>query len=330
MKNYFFCLKCLQSKIVQLFFILFIFSSCLSDKKDKTSTTISAEEVSKTEIKSEFNQKVTITTNAMDFNGPRELNSGWNTFEYKNNSANVHFFVIEKMPNNKTIENSKKEVVPVFKEGMDFFNDGKIQEGLEAFGKLPEWFSEVVFMGGPGLTSPGKTSINTVYLEPGYYVYECYVKMPNGKFHSTAGMIDFFEVKNNKTNIEEPKNTIDLVISSENGFTIKDSIYSGIQNFKVIFEEQQTYENFLGHDVHLVRLDKNANLKKLEEWMNWTNPEGFITPSPEAITFLGGTQEMPAGETSYFRAELKPGDYALIAEIPNSSEKGMLHTFHIE
>lgn len=329
MKNYLFCLKCSKAKI-GLLFILFIFSSCLSDKKDKTSTTTSAEEVSKTEIKSEINQKVTITTNAMDFNGPRELNSGWNTFEYKNKSSDVHFFVIEKMPDNKTIENSKKEVVPVFQEGMDFFNDGKIQKGIDAFGKLPEWYSEVVFMGGPGLTSPGKTSTNTVYLEPGYYVYECYVKMPNGQFHSTAGMIDFFEVKSNKTNIEEPKNTIELVISSENGFTIKDSLSKGIQNFKVIFREQQTYENFLGHDVHLVQLDESANLEKLEEWMNWTNPEGFITPSPEGVTFLGETQEMPAGETSYFSAELKPGDYAFIAEIPNSSEKGMLHQFRIE
>ncbi|SKB85840.1 hypothetical protein SAMN05660776_0132 [Salegentibacter holothuriorum] len=330
MKNYLFCLKCLQAKIGLLLFILFIFSSCLSDKKDKTNTSASAEEVSSTEIKSESNQKVTIITNAMDFNGPRELNSGWNTFEYKNNSSNVHFFVVEKMPDNKTIENSMKEVVPVFQEGMDFFNDGKVQEGVEVFGKLPEWFSEVVFMGGPGLTSPGTTSNNTVFLEPGYYVYECYVKMPNGQFHSTAGMIDFFEVKNNKTNIEEPKNTIDLVISSENGFILKDSLSPGIQNFKVIFKEQQTYENFLGHDVHLVRLDENANLEKLEEWMNWTNPEGFITPSPKGVTFLGGTQELPAGETSYFSAELKPGNYAFIAEIPNSSEKGMLHKFRIE
>ena len=329
MKNNFLFLNYLPAKIGQFIFIFFIFTSCLSDKKNKAETTLK-EETAKSELKPEISDKVTITTNSMDFNGPRELNSGWNNFEYKNNSSNVHFFVIEKMPESKTIENSKKEVVPVFQEGMDLFNEGKIQEGVKAFEKLPEWFSEVVFMGGPGLTSPGKTSNTTVYLEPGYYVYECYVKMPNGQFHSTAGMIDFFEVKNNKTNIKEPKNTIDLVISSENGFTLKDSLSPGVQNFKVIFKEQQTYENFLGHDVHLVQLDENANLEKLEKWMNWTKPEGFITPSPEGVTFLGGTQEMPAGETSYFSAELKPGNYAFIAEIPNSLDKKMLHKFRID
>lgn len=68
-------------------------------------------------------------------------------------------------------------------------------------------------------------------------------------------------------------------------------------------------------------------MKELESWMNWTDPKGLITPAPEGVTFLGGVNDMPAGRKGYFEAELTPGRYAFISEVPNSMSKNMLREF---
>ncbi len=47
------------------------------------------------------------------------------------------------------------------------------------------------------------------------------------------------------------------------------------------------------------------------------------------IVFLGGTNEMPAGTTSYFTVVLEPGNYAWVSEVPGSAEKGMLKPFTV-
>ena len=61
--------------------------------------------------------------------------------------------------------------------------------------------------------------------------------------------------------------------------------------------------------------------------MNWADPEGLIEPAPKAVTFMGGVNNMPKGNTGYFKATLEPGNYALISEVPNALSKNMLKTF---
>ena len=79
--------------------------------------------------------------------------------------------------------------------------------------------------------------------------------------------------------------------------------------------------------VHLVRVSDDLDLGELERWMDWSQPMGLQTPAP--AQFLGGTNEMPAGTTSFFTVTLEPGNYAWISEVPNSSEKGMLKLFSV-
>ncbi len=61
--------------------------------------------------------------------------------------------------------------------------------------------------------------------------------------------------------------------------------------------------------------------------MNWADPKGLIEPAPAGITFMGGTNDMPAGSKGYFHAELEPGNYVLISEVPAPSTKNMMKTF---
>lgn len=278
-----------------------------------------------------YGNVVEVQTEHMNFIMPDEILSGWTTFRYHNESHKTHFFLLEKMPvfegDQKGIEAYKEQIAPVFQDAMDLINEGKITEGFAEFNRLPAWASQVVYTGGMGLVAPGETAQTTLHLDPGLYVMECYVKT-NGRFHSVDGMVKEITVTEESSYASPPKKpTLYMTISSEGGIEIEGKLRPGLHTIAVNFKDQVVHENALGHDVHLVKLDRDTNLEGLEGWMNWINPQGLETPAP--ATFLGGVQEMPAGNTAYLHMVLKPGRYAWISEVPNPSSKGMLRTFTI-
>lgn len=295
---------------------LFI-QSCKSDKKEAQKEAVAIE-----------NEKVIeIITENMDFQMPDSIPSGWNTFRYKNLSTQTHFFLVDKYPEGKTSEDAEKLVAPVFDSAMKLIMEGKTEEGYAEFAKLPEWFSEVVFVGGSGLLSPNQIGETTLNLKPGKYIIECYVKMSNGIFHTSMGMTKDIVVSNTASGNDALTSDIDISISSTDGIVFNDSIRSGKHIFSVLYKDQIVHENFVGHDINLVMLDENADLEELENWMNWADPKGLIEPAPNAVTFIGGVNDMPEGNIGYFSANLEPGNYALISEVPNALSKNMLKTF---
>ncbi len=272
---------------------------------------------------------IEVVTGTMDFKTVNEIPSGWNTFRYENKSTETHFFLLDKMPDGKTIKDDRDEVIPVFQKGMDLINAGKPDEAQAEFGKLPEWIPGVVYSGGCGLVSPGQSCDVTLKLDPGYYVMECYVKNPAGVFHAAMGMTKELVVTDKDAGNSPPSADVEISISSTGGIDNPETIKKGKTTFSVYFKDQTVHENFVGHDVNLVKLKENYNPEELEKWMNWTDPKGLITPAPQNVIFLGGVNDSPAGSTGYFTADLEPGNYALISEVPDASEKGMLKTFAV-
>ena len=283
----------------------------------------------KEQVEPEKDTIIEIVTELMDFQSIDTIPSGWNTFKYLNNSNETHLFLLDKYPDGKTIVDTFREIIPPFQNGMDLINEGKPDEGYAEFNKLPAWFFEVVFSGGSGLVSPKKSSLTTLKLEPGYYLMECYVKMENGKFHTTMGMAKPIIVTNEDSGNIPPEATVDITISSTEGINYEGAIEKGEQVFAVHFKDQIAHEHFLGHDVNLVRLNEKADLEALEKWMDWSDPKGLIMPAPEGVIFMGGVNDLPAGRTGYFTAVFEPGTYALIAEVPKSLSKKMLKTFEV-
>ena len=74
---------------------------------------------------------------------------------------------------------------------------------------------------------------------------------------------------------------------------------------------------------------KRTDENELEAWMDWSDPKGLITPVPNGVTFLGGVNDMEAGNTGYFTVDLKPGKYAFISEVPKPKSKGLFKVFDI-
>jgi hypothetical protein len=306
-----------------LLLLLFIFSiNCKSDKSK-------ALDKKNIETPKEVTNVIEVITRSMEFQSVDTIPSGWNTFKYYNLSNETHFFLMDKYPEGKTIDDTIKEVGPPFANGMDLINQGKSEEGFAEFNKLPEWFFNVVFSGGSGLIGPKNTSITTIKLNPGYYIMECYVKMPNGKFHTSMGMAKPIIVTQEDSGNSPPTPDIEISISKNEGINYTGKLTKGEHTFSVYFKDQGPHEHFVGHDVNLVKLTNDADLTQLESWMNWSTPFGLKTPVPNGVTFLGGVNESPAGATGYFKATLNSGNYAFISEVPNSKEKGMLKTFSV-
>ena len=248
-------------------FILFGLAACKSDKKEEHSL-----EPARQETATIPNPFIDIVTEEMDFQMVDTIKSGWNLFRYNNKSPQTHFFMIDKYPEGKTVDTILAKVAPYFDEGMRLINEGNPEAGFAEFAKLPAWFSEVQFLGGSGLVSPGLTTTNQLYLEPGDYIMECYVKMSNGVFHTSMGMVKPFHVESAKSGTEEIVADIHLDISSVDGIVVNDSITSGEHVFEVYFKDQIVHENFVGHDVNLVKLDAGTDLAVLSSWMDWSNP----------------------------------------------------------
>jgi len=275
---------------------------------------------------------VVVIAKGLEFFAPKEVPSGWTTFRFLNKSSMTHFALIERMPEGIGIVEQQKQVASVFQQGMDLLNAGQVDAALEKFGELPEWFSQVVYKGGPGIVGPEGTAETTVHLEPGTYLMECYVKT-GGIFHSYSpwptryGMVREFTVTDRTSGGREPAATLRINISSEHGIQVEGDPVAGEHIVAVHFVDQLAHENFVGHDVHLARLKDDTDLEQLAIWMDWSEPSGLETPAP--VEFMGGVNEMPAGETGYIHVRLEPGRYAWVAEVPHSMQKGMLKTFAV-
>ena len=300
---------------------LIMFSCKLDTKKDQG--TAEAEEPTK-----EVGFRV--TTKSMEFQCADTIAAGWNTIFYENLSTEPHFILLDKYPVGKSIVDTKRDVLPPFDEGMELIMEGKNDEAMEAFGKLPDWFSEIIFSGGTGMISPKNTATSHVNFKPGYYIMECYVKMPDGKFHSSMGMIkELWVVESENTN-KPPKPDVLIELSSESGISYEGPLSVGKTVFEVKYLDQIVHENFVGHDLSLVHMDPESDVEALETWMNWATPDGLMSSKlPSGMTFLGGTNDAPAGSVHYFEADLKPGNYAFISEVPNAKAKGMLQIFTV-
>lgn len=309
--------------------LILLLLTLIGCKNEKNPEQISEEIVEVGEIIQEPKNVIDIVTRSMEFISVDTISSGWNTFRYDNKSNETHFFLLDKYPEGKTVENTIADVAPVFEEGMDLINEGKSEEGFATFSKLPEWFGKIIFSGGSGLIAPKHTTMTTVKLEPGYYIMECYVKMPNGKFHTMMGMAKPLIVLDNDSGNQPPEPTVNITLSVEEGISYNKAITKGKQIFSVFVKDQKQHENFMWHDLNLVKLEAHASEEALEAWMNWSDPKGLITPVPSGVTFLGGVNDMSAGNTGYFYADLTPGKYAFISEVPNTKSKGLFKVFEI-
>lgn len=255
---------------------------------------------------------------------------GWVDVVLDNETEHAHFVYLAKLPqaaidaagDADLLAFYVEQVTNPFQGFMDLFAGETPRHPIV----FPEWFPAVQAAGGVGLTSASTRAASTLYLPPGTYVAECYVKDGDNEFHSYNGMIELLRVEPGNGG-REPTPTVTVGVSGD-GISAPDRLRPGRHTVGVTFEDAAVYANLVGHDVHLVRID-GATTDDVSAWMDWRDPVVGLIDDATPGTFLGGVQEVAAGlldesGRAYAHVVLPPGKYAWVAEVPTPLDSGFL------
>jgi len=179
----------------------------------------------------------------------------------------------------------------------------------------------MTYVGGVGLVAPGRTAQSSFMIpEPGTYLLECYVKSPDGSWHTSMGMLTQVEVVEPGGEGTEPEADTTIALSND-GIEAPDTLSPGKRTIRVDIDARS--DPFTPYDVHLAKLDDGSSLDDIVFWMDWSNVGGLRAPAP--VEFLGGVERMEAGRHGYMSVDLAPGRYLWISEI-NASDMHRVFT----
>jgi hypothetical protein len=268
----------------------------------------------------------------LSFIGPNEIASGWTTIRINNDSGMEHFGLVYRLPEGVTGEMIGDQVVKPIQQSLTANIAGDTEKAAQIMATIPAWIADIQYLGGPGMMSTGVIGEATMNIEPGNYIVECYVKT-NGiqhNYHPTPGMhgmVLAFTVRDEGGGMAEPEANVTLDITNT-GYAISSGQFrAGENSVRVNFVEQQLYNNFVGHDAHVFRIDEDTDVDAAAKWINFFPNDGQQTPAP--AHFVGGIHDMPQGSTAYFKLNLEEGEYGVVAEIPDAKGAGLFTRFSV-
>ncbi len=268
----------------------------------------------------------------LSFVGPNEIGSGWTTIRIQNDSGMTHFGLVYRLPDGVTAEMVSDQVVKPLQESLTASIAGDSEKAAELLKTIPAWIGDIIYMGGPGMISDGVVGEATMYLEPGDYVIECYVKT-SGVQHNynpqlgALGMMMPFTVNAEPGGMSEPDATVTMEISNSGYEVTEGEFVVGENRVRIKFVEQKLYNDFVGHDAHFFKITPETDVEASAIWVDFFPINGQQTPAP--AHFVGGIHDMPEGSTAYFKVELGEGEYGIVAEVPNAREIGLFKTFTV-
>lgn len=254
---------------------------------------------------------VEITAVDYAFQTPDSIPSGWVTFRMPNRGRDTHYFLLERLPADKTFEDYREELLPAYDSIQQALEAGPADSARAAAraagAVLPDWGGiPLPHAGGVGLTGPGATGRATFNLEPGQYVLTCFVTTPDGQFHGLRGMISPVIVTEASSAASPPNHDVAITSSGRKLF-IDGTFSTGEQTVRIDVEEPPEDLESPYNSLHLARLGPEGDVQEIATW----NEEVYRNPAP--ALFLGGVEEVPAGDTAYVTVDLEPGRYGWFA-----------------
>ena len=175
-----------------------------------------------------------------------------------------------------------------------------------------QWFSE---LGGPGAVSPGDSVTQYAVLEPGTYSMICWWPDSTGKAHVMSGMMSTLTVTGQSAGAPvEPTPDIyfrerDYNISATGAFT------AGHHVFRVDNDGPQD------HDITILRVLPGKTEAEVDKWLL----KPGISDAP--VEALGGAVGVARWGHTEFAADLKPGSYLILCDVPDAKD-GKPHFMH--
>ena len=249
------------------------------------------------------------------FSAPDEVPAGWLTFKLNNEMAHeIHEISLARLPEGIDHQTYVAEYTNAWQTLLDEYRDGIIQRqevGARTAELLPEWGGDIVFITSRGLLSPGRIASNSLYLEPGVYSMDCWVKSADGQIHISEGMSRALTVTDNTHESAKPHSGA-VITLSENTIDTDWEPAPGKHAFEVRLTfglDGRPHNN----NIHLIRLDEQTDLAEVNLWLDWYEPNGLMAPAP--ADFLGGLNTYDADPESRFWFSLEidePGMYAWV------------------
>ncbi len=301
--------------------IIILFQACSAgDEQNQTSPE------NQTEI-----PVVEVVASDYAFQAPDTISSGWTTLRFINGqNMEIHELGLAKLPDGKNMGDYLGEIMPPWESALQQLQNGEIEAseiGSVAYKTLPEWNSDIQYVKSRGLISAGKQAENTMSLEPGTYMIECWVKNADGEIHISRGMIRPLIVLDTGNNASAPEADYEITVGPD-GVETSGELTAGKHMFSLGFDLDEN-DQLVYDDVHLIEVTDDTDLAQIADWMPWYKAGGLRAPAP--AVFLGGADaygSVPEGGNAYFSIDVQPGRYAWIVVAP--SEEQIWHEFTIE
>jgi len=226
---------------------------------------------------------VDVTATEFAFEVPAEVQGGVVTMAFTNVGGLPHEFAFARIEEGRT--------------------EADVEAVIESGQEPPDWVEDVA--GVPAL-SPGESVTVTRTLEPGTYVFLCFFPDAEGTPHASLGMYEVFTIAGDTgAALPEPDATI---TATDAGLQVP-AFSEGEQT--VEFENDGTEP----HELFLAAFAAGKGIDDVDQWL-----EGGYQGEPP-VTFLGGMQTIPAGESVFLTIELESGvEYTAIDFTTESME----------
>ncbi len=238
-------------------------------------------------------QKVSIGAKEYSFNAPKEIDSGTTEFTMKNEGKEGHIAVMAKIADGKTFADVTKAL--------------QTPPGSPPAGPPP--FEPVA---GISSVSPGLSSNVTVELEPGSYLFACFLPAPDGTPHFAKGMIAPLTVIESDAEAAPLPTAAAVVSAKEFSYTTDFKAKAGEQIITLKNDGTQA------HEIVLTEFAPGKGPGDLEAYFK--KPDG-----PPPATFYGGPAVAKGGEVSWKTPALIAGkSYLFMCLIPDDAD-GVVH-----
>ncbi|MFB6097521.1 MAG: hypothetical protein ABEK84_00085 [Salinibacter sp.] len=266
------------------------------------------------------------------FAAPDTIPSGWVTLRMPNEGKETHYMEIDRLPKGKTYDAYRAKRLELDSLAT-LLLEGTI-DTAEAVKKLrrstPDWEEGGILdlgldAGGVGLVGPGRTARTTLYLAPGTYVMHCHMPTAEGEWHFALGMGRSIVVTEAGGDASPPTADVTMRYRSDSLIT-EGTFRRGEQTVAFHVDEALgTEDGGARAGAHLARLSPDTDV---EQVLAWVEEESFQNPAP--TEFLGGADEIPAGQTAYVSLDLKPGRYAWVVYPFTSDPEIAVEKFRVE
>jgi len=241
---------------------------------------------------------ITITATDYAFGVPDTIPAGLTTFRLVNQGKELHHANLVRLGEGKTVA--------------DF------QAGLAAAMKNhtppPTWMG---FVGGPNAVTLGDTGEATQMLEPGTYVFVCWIPSLDGVPHVMKGMLHPVRVTPGTPAPAAAEPATDVTIKlTDYDFQLSQPLTAG----KHVVRVENT-----GAQAHEIVIAALSAGKTLQDFIAW-EAGGEKGPLPTG-EWLGGVTTLDVGGHSQFAATFAPGSYLLLCFWPDAKD-GKPHIMH--